>query len=458
MKREHAELNFTSMSSDEWNKPDSFILNLFSSTLLMAHGFEGLEEVLGAIESLDAELRPDQIRHTRRKRKYSRQVLREHLHESYIGDVFDVMLARSKPPSAILTLASSEYETGIRSVVKLWVIPFDFFREPGRAEKRAEHIISFVRALAAHLPLSHGLGHSFTDFHLSSDPIAADILAPPRIQEAFWLNVYGPQLVEQVGRQRMLSTPAFHLEELPGGAVLWLTRPTPVDFASEEARLAQARALVHLRPELSLDSTLDALHKRSLEFTPIPMEFDPLVADIVRLEVDFQGLLGGRRALVERFNRYHPPPVSEWIPASQAPAPDVDDVKAAVDTYHGLYAEQLIALFHEEEPLVLKDSVDALPHMDFRLWHYGWPGKVDAEQREILVRALGGWLGRFLVYFLGGRWVPRKNVEEAAVIVGDRAWLPFLRARHALQGPEAPLDSSCSQFFRVAQQLAGPRA
>jgi hypothetical protein len=444
------------MSSDEWNKSDHFVLHLFSTNHLMVRGFQGFEEVLGAIESLDVELRPDRIHHTRRKRKYSRQALRERLHEAYVGDVFHIMLARSKPPEITLTLASSEYETGIRSHVTLWVTPFDFFREPGHEQKRAEHIVSFVRALASCLPLSHGLGHSLADFDKSSDPLAADILAPPRIQEAFWLNVYGPQLAEQVGRQRMLSTPAFHLEELRGGAVLMLTRPTPVDFASEEARLAQARALVHLRPELSLDSTLAALRTRSLEFTPIPMEFDPLVADIVRLEVDFQGLLGGRRALVERFNRYHPPPVSEWIPASQVPAPDVD-VKAAIDTYHGLYAEQLIALFHEEEPLVLKDSVDALPRMDFRLWHYRWPNRVDDEQREILVRALGGWLGRLLVYFLGGRWVPRKKEEEAAVIVGDRAWLPFLRARHALQGPEAPLDYSCSQFFRVAQQLAAPQ-
>jgi hypothetical protein len=39
----------------------------------------------------------------------------------------------------------------------------------------------------------------------------------------------------------------------------------------------------------------------------------------------------------------------------------------------------------------------------------------------------------------------------------ERAWLPFLRARHALQNQEAPLDYSCSQFFRVAQQFAGPQ-
>jgi hypothetical protein len=47
-------------------------------------------------------------------------------------------------------------------------------------------------------------------------------------------------------------------------------------------------------------------------------------------------------------------------------------------------------------------------------------------------------------------------LEEAAVILGDRAWLPFLRARHALQNQQAPLDFSCSQLFRTAQRLARP--
>jgi hypothetical protein len=59
---------------------------------------------------------------------------------------------------------------------------------------------------------------------------------------------------------------------------------------------------------------------------------------------------------------------------------------------------------------------------------------------------------------LGGRWVPRRNWEESMVVVGDRAWLPFLRARHALQGREAPLDYSCTQLFRVAQRLARAQA
>ena len=85
---------------------------------------------------------------------------------------------------------------------------------------------------------------------------------------------------------------------------------------------------------------------------------------------------------------------------------------------------------------------------------HGWGRRVSQEQRETLVPALGAFLGRYLVDGLGGRWVPRNKLEEAMVVIGDRAWLPFLRARHALQSQEAPLDYSCSQLFRTAQRLA----
>jgi hypothetical protein len=102
----------------------------------------------------------------------------------------------------------------------------------------------------------------------------------------------------------------------------------------------------------------------------------------------------------------------------------------------------------------MKGTLEALPHLDWHLWHMGWGRRLSHEQREMLVPALGAFLGRYLVDVLGGRWVPRKKLEEAAVVVGDRAWLPFLRARHALHNQEAPLDYSCSQLFRTAQRLA----
>ena len=132
----------------------------------------------------------------------------------------------------------------------------------------------------------------------------------------------------------------------------------------------------------------------------------------------------------------------------------MDNVQATIDTYEGLYAEQLVALFHEDVPQVMEGTLEALPHLDWHLWHMRWGKNLSHEQRETLVPALGAFLGRYLVDVLGGRWVPRKKLEEAAVIIGDRAWLPFLRARHALQNQEAPLDYSCSQLFRTAQCLA----
>ena len=45
------------MSPDEWNTSDFFHLDLFSSMNPMDRGFEGLEKVLEAIESLDRSMK-----------------------------------------------------------------------------------------------------------------------------------------------------------------------------------------------------------------------------------------------------------------------------------------------------------------------------------------------------------------------------------------------------------------
>jgi hypothetical protein len=67
---------------------------------------------------------------------------------------------------------------------------------------------------------------------------------------------------------------------------------------------------------------------------------------------------------------------------------------------------------------------------------------------------LGAYLGELLIKHLGGRWVPRRSLLESAVVVGPRAWLPFLRAHHLLQAPDAPLDFTLSQLFHQAVRLA----
>lgn len=447
------------MSNDEWNKRDRFVLVLYSSDNPLERGFEGLEDVLDLIESADEELRPDRIYSGKRKRKYSRKVLWDHLPEMGMGPCTTITLDRSRGFDVVWFLYFWSVEDRIeRFSVELKISPYSLVRGVKRTDVYVKSIVEFARAFGRRFPIAYGLGHSWVDFCSGKDPRTEDPFAPDRVYEAYWLNVYSSRLVREIGRERVLSTPAAHLEELPGGSVLWLTRPTPADFDSEEARLAQARALVHLRPELNLETVLATLRQRSLIFTPIPVTFDEDVADILWKEVEFQGLQR-QRENVERFNVYRPPPVSEWMPANQMLESDVEDVRQAIETYEGLHAEQFTALMHSEKvPGVMEGKLEALPEVDFHLWHLRWGERKSEEAKEALVPALGAWLGMFLVHTLGGRWVPRLKLEESAVVVGDRAWLPFLRARHALQGREAPLDYSCSQFFRQAQRLARAEA
>jgi hypothetical protein len=100
-------------------------------------------------------------------------------------------------------------------------------------------------------------------------------------------------------------------------------------------------------------------------------------------------------------------------------------------------------------------SPESLPRIDWNAWRKAWGSQFSPKQRDRAIPALGAYLGMLLVYGLGGKWMPRRNLDEAAVVVGDRAWLPFLRARHYLQYRDAPLDFSLTQLFREARRLRG---
>jgi hypothetical protein len=270
-----------------------------------------------------------------------------------------------------------------------------------------------------------------------------------KLDEIYWLNVFGPSLVEGLGRARVLATPAAHLEELPNGSVLFLTRPTPGDFASDEARVAQAKALVHLRPHLSYDAVLAKLRQRSERFAHVERDWDTDIAPFLErtLEHFYVNELNPR---IAEYNKLRPPPPSEWLPLASAPPPDVDGVEQAVDHYEGLLAEKLAALLHQDVPEVMDGKPESLPAVDAYLWHRDFAGYERDKVDGILVPALGAYLGKVLVQHLGGRWVPRRNLDEAQVIVGDRAWLPFLRARHHLQSQQSAFTHSLTQIYRVA--------
>jgi hypothetical protein len=118
-----------------------------------------------------------------------------------------------------------------------------------------------------------------------------------------------------------------------------------------------------------------------------------------------------------------------------------------------LSPENPAVLLHTKVPSVMEDSAESLPEIDYFLWWQGWGPHLLAAERELLTTSLGAYLGRVMVRRLGGRWVPRRNLDEAAVLVGDRAWLPFLRARHHLQSRQAALDFSLTQLYRQASRV-----
>jgi hypothetical protein len=442
------------MSRAEWNQTDTLMVQLLLpvSPLLDMAGFESLEPLLEVIESAGEELRPDKMSLTKRKLKYSRSALRERLHEGTFNRHTAFMLFSKQLDPGFFDLTSLDGQEGVRFSLNLHNVPLSRFQEVGKERERASRIVDMVRGMASRFPTCYGDAHSSTDYYMGYNEDNYHLGYPRSIETICWLNLYGPRLIEQLGRERVLSTPAYHLEELPHGSVLFLTRPTPADFASEEARLAQARALVHLRPELKLEEVLATLYQRSLAFTPLSMQFDPDVSPLLELLVQRVDL-SRRHKEIERLNQYHPPPVSEWIPASQMPAPDVDDVPATIQLYEQ-YSEELVVLLHKHVDSVFKTSPESLPYTDYFLWHRDWANEaLTPEGREILARGLGAYLGRLLVHTLGGRWVPRRNLEEVAVVIGPWAWRPFLRGQHHTQSRQHALDYSATQFFHYARRM-----
>ncbi len=68
---------------------------------------------------------------------------------------------------------------------------------------------------------------------------------------------------------------------------------------------------------------------------------------------------------------------------------------------------------------------------------------------------IGAYLGQVLVRHLGGRWIPRKKLEEAQVLVGHRVWFPFARARHSMRSRQSLLDYSLTLLYLVAERHRG---
>jgi hypothetical protein len=341
--------------------------------------------------------------------------------------------------------------------VSLEVQPLSFFAQ----EERCRSFVDLVRAWVSRYPAPEARAHSEADEELAGSPYyGRDEEVSLRdgydnVYQLCWLNVFGPRLVEKLGRERVLSTPAYRVEELPNGSILLLTWPTAADFASEPARVAQARALVHLRPELGFDAVLATLRERSAALAPVEPRFHPDVAPLLARMVDHSAVSERQRRIAE-FNAYRPPVPDEWLPAEASLPVDVPDPDQARASYAAL-AEHLVALLHSKAPSVFDETPESLTDVDYYFWSEEFPRVFERAAIDALaVPAAGAYLGEVLVRRLGGQWLPRKNVQEAQVQVGQRVWLPFLRAHRYLQTRQSLLDYSLTQLYREAERYRFP--
>jgi hypothetical protein len=411
-----------------------------------------LDPLFQALEEFAGDWMPDAI-DGKRRRKYSRAAVWKALEEKRDEDSTSIVLRRTKWPALYMWPRVDFPPLPPELRITLKVQPLSFFVGVEHCRK----LVDMVRAWASRYPVSHAAAHSMADKQLTDSPSFGRDEETwyrdgfDKIYEVFWLNVFGPRLVEAVGRERMLSTPAHRVEALPNGSVLLVTWPTAAGFASDEARLAQARAHAHLRPDLDFSTLLRTLRERSATLAPVEPRFHPDVAPLLSRVVDDCALHERQRRIAE-LNLYQPPEPDEWLPASAALPSDVADPERARAHYDAL-AEHLVALLHSQVPSVFDATPQSLTDVDYQFWHEDFPTVFERHPIDAhAVPAIGAYLGQVLVRHLGGQWIPRQKLEEAQVLVGHRVWLPFVRAWRYMRSRQSLLDSSLTQLYRAAER------
>ena len=445
----------TLLTATDLNRADSLYLSFQGTYDAKAKLEHALEPFLQALEKYAGEWMPSLVK-GKRRRAYSRAAFWKAFQDMPDRNVPTLYLDRPTEPAVSLELALFRAEVPGELMIILQAQPFSFFAQ----EERCRELVELVRAWACHYPVSHAFAGSFADTLLADSPrFGRDQRANLRdgfdqLYEVFWLNLFGPKLVNLLGRERLLSTPAHRVEELPNGCVLLVPWPIAAHFTHPEARLAQARAFVHLRPERDFDSVLRSLHERNTALSPVEPRFPPDVAPLLFRILD-NTFISQRQLKIAEFNAHPFPEPEEWLPADAALPSDVPDTQKALEHY-SLMAESLVAILHSEVPSILQQTPESLTDADLDFWVWSFPERFEREHIDgRLVPAIGAYLGEVMVQHLGGQWIPRKKLEESQVRVGSRVWLPFLRAHKSMRSCQSLLDFSLTQFFRAAQRHRG---
>ena len=273
------------MKYPDTSRIDRLELDIYCQENPLISGDHVLDEILEIVERNAGELTPAKA-YGGKKVRYSREAVKKQFaqRDKPDADWWLCLMKEDKPEFTLDLDFNVEWEIHFR--ISLKVLPFDFYREEPLVQERTRRLVSFVRDMTSRFPPWYGRGHSYADAGMGVRENPRYGFLPKRVSEVYWLNIYGKEMVDAMGRERVLATPAAHLEELPHGGVLLLTRPTPADFNSEEARAAQATAVVHLNPEQSIDAVLTRLRERSAALVPVAPNWDADIGGLLEFVLD----------------------------------------------------------------------------------------------------------------------------------------------------------------------------
>lgn len=81
----------------------------------------------------------------------------------------------------------------------------------------------------------------YGDTYLDESPLSANGIKTGRLEEIFWVNGFGPEMAEQIGRERLLHAPAWRIDECDDGGIFLWEAPLPLSPEKQQVD-AQLRA------------------------------------------------------------------------------------------------------------------------------------------------------------------------------------------------------------------------
>ncbi|MGE3672263.1 MAG: hypothetical protein AB7K71_21510 [Polyangiaceae bacterium] len=280
------------------------------------------------------------------------------------------------------------------------------------------------------------------------------------MSEVYWWTGLASNLVQRLGREKVCSTPADRIEHFEDGSVFLRSCHSAAQSPSESTLQERANIRTRLCVDVEYASELGKLQQRAHKVRPVETEWDPAVEELI-LGIAHTYPVAKRLTFIRRLRRFQPR-VGEQGPLDDPDWRRSENPEHDVRVYRRT-AEQFVSRHlsdnrgHKKEAIydtVRDRNPESLLHLDISFWRYQ-PGKRDPLFVEaFLGMAVGAYLGCMIEDQLGGRWEPADVYTKSRVVVGDRAWYPFLRAERCLEGAtrRQVLLHSLYCFYRTVER------